>query len=130
DAEGGDIGQNYVEIDLSAQHLYVHQAGQVTEESDFVSGNLAKGHATPAGIYGLTYKERDATLRGETYESHVDYWMPFNGNIGMHDAGWRKEFGGDIYLTKGSHGCVNLPTKKAERIYELVEKGMPVICYY
>lgn len=128
--ENGDIGDNYVEIDLGAQHLYVYQNGEITEESDFVSGNLAKGNSTPAGVYGLTYKERDSTLVGETYESHVDYWMPFNRNIGMHDAGWRKEFGGEIYLRSGSHGCVNLPRDKAENIYGMIEKGMPIICYY
>lgn len=128
--ENGDIGNNYVEIDLGAQHLYVYQEGKVVEETDFVSGNLAKGNSTPAGVFGLTYKERDSILRGETYESHVKYWMPFNGNVGMHDASWRKQFGGDIYLSQGSHGCVNLPGDKAENIYGMLEKGMPIICYY
>jgi len=125
-----DIGDTYVEINLGAQHLYVVQDGKVVEESDFVSGKLSNGNGTPAGVFGITYKERDATLTGASYESHVNYWMPFNGNIGMHDATWRKEFGKDIYITNGSHGCVNLPPEKAEIIYDLVEKGMPVVCYY
>lgn len=130
--EGGvdDIGDTYVEINLGAQHLYVVQEGTVVEESDFVSGKLSNGNGTPAGVFGITYKERDATLTGASYESHVSYWMPFNGNIGMHDATWRREFGKNIYLTNGSHGCINLPVEKAEIIYGLVEKGMPVVCYY
>ncbi|MDD2973392.1 MAG: peptidoglycan binding domain-containing protein [Lachnospiraceae bacterium] len=130
--EGGvnDIGDTYVEIDLGTQHLYVIKEGSVVEESDFVSGKLSNGNVTPPGVFGITYKERDATLSGASYESHVNYWMPFNGNIGMHDATWRKEFGGDIYITNGSHGCVNLPPEKAKIIYDLVEKGMPVVCYY
>lgn len=130
--EGGvdDIGDTYVEINLGAQHLYVFQNGDMVEESDFVSGKLSNGNGTPAGVFGITYKERNATLKGESYESHVNYWMPFNGNIGMHDATWRKEFGKQIYLTNGSHGCVNLPITKAEKIYDMIEKGMPVICYY
>ena len=49
--------------------------------------------------------------------------MPFNGNVGMHDASWRSSFGADIYLRNGSHGCVNLPPKKAEAVYQYVEKG-------
>ena len=56
--------------------------------------------------------------------------MPFNGNIGMHDANWRSSFGGDIYKTNGSHGCINLPPSVAQELYGYVEKGTPVICYY
>lgn len=55
--------------------------------------------------------------------------MPFNGGIGLHDANWRGSFGGTIYQTSGSHGCVNLPPDRAKILYGLVEKGMPVICY-
>lgn len=124
-----DIGDSYVEIDLTSQHLWVYHDGELVEETDFVSGNVSKGYNTPVGVYGITYKERDATLRGATYTSHVDYWMPFNGNVGMHDASWRSSFGEDIYLRNGSHGCVNLPPKKAEIIYGYVEKGEPVIVY-
>jgi len=124
-----DIGDTYVEIDLTSQHLWVYKDGELVEETDFVSGNVSRGYNTPVGVYGITYKERNATLRGATYTSHVDYWIPFNGNVGMHDASWRSSFGADIYLRNGSHGCVNLPSKKAEKIYEYVEKGEPVIVY-
>ena len=48
----------------------------------------------------------------------------------MHDATWRRTFGGSIYLNNGSHGCVNLPKKIAAKIYDCVETGFPVICYY
>ena len=127
---GADIGTSYVEIDLGNQHLYLYIDGKLITESDLVSGNLARGYGTPAGVFGLTYKERNATLTGETYASHVDFWMPFNGNIGMHDASWRSSFGGEIYQNSGSHGCINLPREAAEIIYEHVERGFPVICYY
>ena len=55
--------------------------------------------------------------------------MPFNGGIGLHDSNWRSTFGGDIYKTNGSHGCINLPTDAAKLIYETVEIGYPVVCY-
>ena len=119
-----------MEINLTAQHLFYYQDGELILESDFVSGNSARGYDTPAGVYGITYKQRDATLTGETYETPVSYWMPFNGNIGMHDASWRAAFGGDIYKTNGSHGCINLPVSVAAELYGYVEKGTPVICYY
>ena len=124
-----DIGDTYVEIDLTSQHLWVYYDGELVEDTDFVSGNVSNGNYTPVGIYAITYKERNATLRGENYASKVSYWMPFNGNVGMHDASWRNSFGNDIYLTNGSHGCVNLPVKDAEVIFGYVKQGDPVIVY-
>lgn len=124
-----DYGDSYVEINLTAQHLYVYQKGEKVLESDFVSGNTSLGNGTPEGVYSLTYKEEMGTLNGENYSTPVSYWMPFNGNIGMHDATWRSQFGGNLYATGGSHGCINLPYKIAQKIYTYVEKGSPVICY-
>ena len=57
----------------------------------------------------LNYKQKGATLKGPNYEAEVTYWMPFNGNIGIHDASWRYSFGGEIYKRNGTHGCVNAP---------------------
>ncbi len=126
-----DIGNSYVEIDLTNQHLYLFQSGNIVLETDFVSGNMSRaGCMTPPGVFGLTYKTKNAVLRGADYETPVNYWMPFNGNVGMHDATWRRSFGGTIYLTSGSHGCVNLPLNMAASIYEYVSTGFPVVCYY
>lgn len=125
-----DIGSSYVEIDLGSQKLYLYQEGSMILETDLVSGNVSNGWTTPAGVFGLTYKTKNAVLRGTNYETPVNYWMPFNGNIGMHDATWRRSFGGNIYLTNGSHGCINLPLEAAAQIYECVSTGFPVVCYY
>lgn len=126
-----DIGNSYVEIDLTNQHLYLFQNGTIVLETDFVSGNMSRaGCMTPPGVFGLTYKTQNAVLRGADYQTPVNYWMPFNGNVGMHDATWRRSFGGTIYLTSGSHGCVNLPLNMAAAIYEYVSTGFPVVCYY
>lgn len=124
-----DYGNTYVEINLTAQHLFFYKDGKLLTESDFVSGNVARGNATPTGTYGVTYKAKDATLRGDTYESKVSYWIPFNNNIGMHDASWRSTFGGTIYKRSGSHGCINLPYSAAQKIYENIEAGYPVVVY-
>ncbi len=124
-----DIGNSYVEIDLTNQHLYLYMDGAIVLESDFVSGSIVRGYGTPTGVFGLTYKERNVTLSGQNYATPVNYWMPFNGNVGMHDAKWRGSFGGDIFVHNGSHGCINLPFEKAKEIYEYVNKGFPVIVY-
>lgn len=121
-----DYGDTYVEINLTAQHLFFYKDGELVLESDFVSG---KNDATPTGTYGVTYCERYATLKGENYASPVSYWMPFSGNVGMHDASWRTSFGGSLYKSGGSHGCVNLPVKVAKQLYQNIEAGTAVIVY-
>lgn len=124
-----DYGDSYVEINLTAQHLFLYKDGELVIETDFVSGDVAKGHSTPTGAFGITYTTKDAVLRGEDYATPVTYWMPFAGDVGMHDATWRRSFGSNIYKTNGSHGCINLPLSAAKTIYENVEKGYPVLVY-
>lgn len=124
-----DIGNTYVEINLTAQHLFYYKEGKLIVETDFVSGNLARNYGTPTGTYPIQYKENDATLNGEDYSTPVTYWMPFNGNIGMHDANWRREFGKDIYLTNGSHGCINMPPTAAKKVFDNIKRGVAVVVY-
>ena len=124
-----DYGDSYVEINLTAQHLFLYKDGELVIDTDFVSGDVAKGHATPTGAFGVTYTTTDAVLRGEDYETPVKYWMPFAGDVGMHDATWRRSFGSNIYKTNGSHGCINLPLSAAKKIYETIDKGYAVLVY-
>lgn len=124
-----DYGDSYVEINLTAQHLFLYKDGKLVIETDFVSGDVSKGHSTPTGAFGVTYTTRDAVLRGEDYATPVKYWMPFAGDVGMHDATWRRSFGSNIYKTNGSHGCINLPLSAAKTIYENIEKGYAVLVY-
>ena len=124
-----DIGNTYVEVNLTAQHLFFYKDGELIVESDFVSGNVSKDYATPTGTYPVQYKENDAILVGEDYETPVKYWMPFNRNIGFHDATWRDKFGKDIYRTRGSHGCINMPPKAAKKMFEHIKRGVAVVVY-
>lgn len=135
--EGNDVGSTYAEVDLTNQHMYFIQNGQVALQSDIVTGNPNKGNATPQGVYSLAYKALDQVLRGTKkpdgtyeYETPVKYWMPFNGGIGFHDANWQSSFGGSRYLSHGSHGCVNLPPSVAGQLYNLISAGTPVVCHY
>ena len=132
-----DIGTTYAEVDLTNQRAYFIKDGAVVLDSPIVTGNPNKGNATPQGTYSLTYKTRNAVLRGDrlpdgsySYESPVKYWMPFNGGIGFHDASWQASFGGDRYKSHGSHGCVNMPTDQAAKMYDLISDGTPVVCHY
>lgn len=125
-----DIGDTYVELDYTNQHLWFYKEGTLIIESDFVSGTISNGNGSPDGVYKIVYKERDAILVGEDYRTPVSYFMPFAYNVGIHDAGWRGQFGGTIYLNAGSHGCINVPPDVAKTIFETIETGTPVIGFY
>ena len=125
-----DIGDTYIEIDYTNQHMWYYENGELMLESDLVSGSLRTKNGSPDGIFKIVYKQRNAVLRGEDYASPVSYFMPFAYNVGFHDATWRSTFGGTIYKNSGSHGCINLPPDFAKALYESVEVGTPVIAYY
>ncbi|AKA69217.1 L,D-transpeptidase family protein [Clostridium scatologenes] len=124
-----EIGKTYVEVNITRQHLWFYKNGKLITEGDVVTGNPNRGCSTVLGTYMLNYKQNGATLSGVNYETEVSYWMPFFGNIGIHDATWRYSFGGDIYKSNGTHGCVNAPVYLAKAIFDNIEEGTPVICY-
>ncbi len=135
--DGADWGNTYVEVDLTNQYLYLFVNGAIVTQGPIVTGKPSRGDATPQGVYILKYKEKDTTLRGPKkedgsyeWESPVTYWMPFNGGIGLHDAPWQTNFGGDWYLEHGSRGCVNLQYDVAETVFNNVDSGTPVVCHY
>lgn len=112
-------------INIEEQKLRYYVKGKVVFETDIVSGQNGR---TPKGTYSILNKARNVTLVGEDYETVVRYWMPFIGrNYGIHDASWRSRFGGTIYKYNGSHGCVNVSSKAAAELYNMVEIGTPVI---
>lgn len=119
----------YVEINIAQQHMWMVKNGQEIVSTDVVTGDVTKGHGTPTGAYYIFYKERNATLKGQGYASPVSYWAAFNNNVGIHDASWRKTYGGTIYQGSGSHGCINTPYSNAKTIWENVELGTPVFVY-
>ena len=125
-----DIGDTYIEVDMGNQKLYAYLEGQLLVETEIVTGSVKKKMSTPEGVVYVNKKQRNRTLRGPGYASFVKYWMPVKGGIGLHDASWRKKFGGEIYKTNGSHGCINIPRNVMKEIYENFEVGTPVIMFY
>lgn len=124
-----DIGKTYIEVDLTNQHLWYYIKGKLFFETDLVSGDVMRGRETPTGTYTIMYCHRNAVLVGPGYRTPVSYWMPFFNGCGLHDAKWRWSFGGEIYQTNGSHGCLNLPLEAAQTIFENVEAGTPIVLY-
>lgn len=122
-------GGNYVEIDLSSQTLWVYKNGQRVVTTPMVSGNVNSGHWTGGGVFSIYDLDTDCWLVGPGWRDYVYYWIGFNGNIGIHDATWRDDFGGSIYQYNGSHGCINLPLDAARKVYNNVSLGTKVIVY-
>ncbi|MGH4118755.1 peptidoglycan binding domain-containing protein [Clostridium sp.] len=124
-----EIGNTYVEVNITRQYLWFYKNGKIIAQGSVVTGNPNRGRSTVLGTYMLNYKQKGAILTGQGYEAPVTYWMPFFGNTGIHDASWRYSFGGEIYKSRGSHGCINAPIYLAKTIFENIEEGTPIICY-
>ncbi len=123
-------GSTYVDVNLTNQQLIYVVNGSPALISDIVTGNTSRGRSTPVGTYSIYAKATNRTLKGQGYSAFVKYWMPFYGGYGLHDANWRGSFGGSIYKTNGSHGCVNMPSAMAEALFNTVNVGTPVIVHY
>lgn len=136
--EGQTIwGTTYIEVDISAQYMWYIVNGQIALETDVVTGKKGSND-TPTGTYTILEMQRNRTLRGRplpngkpSYLTPVSYWMRVTwSGIGFHDAGWQPTFGGERYLTNGSHGCINMPPAKAGELYNMISKGTPVVIHY
>ena len=131
-------GSTYIEVDLSAQHMWYIYQDNVVFETDIVTGS--PGRDTPTGIFEILKKKRNKILTGnivpETgqpeYRTPVSYWARVTwSGIGFHDATWQPAFGQEIYKQGyGSHGCINMPLEAIEKFYNLISVGCPVIIHY
>ena len=70
--------------------------------------------------------------------SPVDWWMPFYGGYGIHDAPWRRVYGPGTNLPHydsdpgepvGSHGCVNVPHVAMAWLWNWAAVGTTVVVY-
>ena len=121
-------GLDYIDVNIENQHVILFENARKVMESDCVSGLPTAERRTHKGVFKIDYKQRNRILRGSQRlsASFVNYWMPFDGGIGLHDATWRGSFGGNIYKYSGSHGCVNLPLSFAKKLYARVYAGETV----
>lgn len=133
-----DWGPRYVDVDLTEQYVIMFdEDSNIIMQSECVSGNTALNDETVTGVFYLEKKKSPEKLIGldqdgdglPDYESDVQYWMPFYGGYGLHDALWRNYFGENIYQFDGSHGCVNLPYYAAEILYNAIKVGDVVVVH-
>ena len=138
---GQDWGNTYAEVDMSAQHMWYVQNGQVVLETDVVTGEPIPSKITPEGVYSLMWKQPNSVLVGDinpdtgepAYRTKVKYWMQVTSSgVGFHDAIWQTAFGGTLYQIPGtgSHGCINMPLDQAGALFNMIEPGTPVIFHW
>ena len=128
-----DIGNTYIEADISEQHFWVYKNGTLVMENDFVSGTETNWERrTPRGICQVLDMQAGkylGTMEVQGYRCWVDYWMAFNNcGCGFHDLS-RGAYGGSIYMYNGSHGCLNLKWSVAKELFNTISIGMPVIVH-
>ncbi len=128
DTVSATAGSTYVDVNLTTQKLVYFVNGTPFIISDIVSGRSGS-RSTPTGTFAVYAKQTGRTLKGPGYSAYVNFWMPFYKSYGLHDANWRSNFGGTIYQTGGSHGCVNMPYETAAALYNSINIGTPVIIH-
>lgn len=130
-----EIGDSYVEIDLTNQMMFLYHEGELIVSTEMVSGQPEA--ETVPGANAVNEMLTDTNLVGYNqfsdveYSTPVSYWIRFDDQAqGIHDAPWQGTFGGNTWQYAGSLGCINTPIGAAATIYEYVDIGTPVMVFY
>lgn len=123
------LPETYAEVDISDQKVYCYYQGELVLTADCVTGIPTYGttKGTNKGYTEINGKLYDSKLMGGAPSK---IFISFNPDAeGFHDACWRSEFGGDIYLTNGSHGCVNMRLEDVKVLDNYLKAGDHVLVH-
>lgn len=129
DVNNKEIGDSYIEVDLSNQMLCMYIKGEQKLCTPVITGKDNDEHRTPEGIYRLKSKTNNGSVSENGESKSVKYWMSISGENGICDASWKDMFGGDSYKKDGSDGSIYMLEDDAKIVYENCFANMPVICY-
>ena len=110
-------GEAKVVIDLIAQRFYIYRADRLVGVAAVSSGK--KGRETQLGFWSVIIKKKKGFSR--KYDNAP---MPF---MQMYDAKGLAFHAGPNPGYPASHGCVRLPLKFAERLFDLTKIGTKVV---
>lgn len=122
--------ERWIEVDLSEQKVRAWEGNRLYLES-LVSTGLP-GYDTPIGEFRIWIKLRATKMEGGQgrlyyYLPNVPYVMFFSNSqvpayrgYSLHGTYWHNDFG-----RVHSHGCVNLPTSVAEKLYYWTSPVLP-----
>ena len=130
-------------ISLSEQVIRAYEHGQQVFWSYVTTGR--PGLETDPGNFKVYWKVSPWTMhspwpKGSAYwypDSKVQMVMWFNGGDGIHDASWRSRYGpgtnGPHYdptgEDTGTHGCVNVPFRNMQWLWNWTPTGTQVLVY-
>lgn len=122
-------------VSISKQHMWACAGMSLEKESAVTTGITVNPSGvddnTPVGTWKIYSKQTNLHLRGRdangSWDDPVQYWMPFNDQVGFHDASWQTfPYGSEEYHINGSHGCVHLPIEMMSWVYEWAPVGTTV----
>ena len=123
----GNALPQHIVVSIARQHAWVCAATRLLLSTPVTTGVPVPDRETQVGTWTIQGKETDRDLVGPGYSEHVDYWMPYNGDFGFHDATWQRfAFGTAGWRTDGSHGCVHFPLDAMAWVYGWAQVGATV----
>lgn len=121
---GETAEEKWIEIDLSEQRLYAHEGNKIVYEIPISGGKWAP---TPTGEFRIWIKLKYTKMSGGVRGTGTYYYLPnvpytqyFYKGYGLHGTYWHNNFGHPM-----SHGCVNLPTPEAEKLFYWTSPPVP-----
>lgn len=118
--------KTFIEADLTSMALRYFENGVLREQMPIIAkGKKGSWWETPAGLYKVESKKtRHFSSFGQVY---TPWNLVFQGNFFIH--GW-PEFPDGTPVPEGySGGCVRLSDADAEKIYNLVAAGTPILVH-
>ncbi|MBD3279360.1 MAG: L,D-transpeptidase family protein [Candidatus Pacebacteria bacterium] len=126
-----EAAEKVIKIDLQGQRLFMIEDGEVVDYFMISSGKWGR---TPTGEFTIWSKFRYTKMSGGSralrtyyYLPNVPYVMFFANNAvapsrgySIHGTYWHDNFG-----TPMSHGCINMKTEHAEKVYHWAHPVIP-----
>jgi hypothetical protein len=137
------VPSRMIVVSTEQQTAWLYQDGQVIYSTLVTTGGPEL--PTDHGVFHINWKQSPFTFHSPWPPSspfyypptQVQYWMPFDGGEGLHDASWRSDFGPGSNLAPtdlgtgnsilGTHGCVNLPFAAAQMVWDWASVGTMVV---
>ncbi|MBR1744191.1 MAG: L,D-transpeptidase family protein, partial [Lachnospiraceae bacterium] len=124
--------ENFTEVSLKEQMVYVIRDGKVAFSCRCISGRPTPERSTKPGAYFIKEHQLNRILRGDNYVTPVTNWVRITwSGTGFHSAKWQRwgSWTPTYYQTRGSHGCVNLSIEDSKTIYDMVKYREAVFIY-
>lgn len=116
----------FIEVDLAKRQLRFFEEGVLTTSAEiFAAGEKGSWWETPSGLYKVEEKhEKTFTNIGQVY---LPWELTFGGNFVVH--GWPVYPDGVPVVTDFVGGGIRLEDKKAKKLFERVNVGVPVLVH-